>query len=337
MIENPHELNSKVAVLIFNLGGPNKLNEVEKYLFNLFYDKRIINLPKIPRYLLAKYISKKRKHKAKEIYKLIGGKSPINQNTLSQAINLQKKLIENYPVINNKGINWRVFFAMRHSEPKLNNVFKEIIEFDPENVILLPLYPQYSTTTTESFFDEWRLMNKNIKNNWNILPIYDYHNNERYISACSNLIKNFIKSNNVDINNTKLLFSAHGLPKSIIKKGDPYQKQIEKCVELITKNLLISFPNLNFKICYQSKVGSSKWLEPSVENEILNCKKDSLNVMIFPISFVSEHSETIVELDIELKEFAKNNNIENYYRIPTLSIEDLYISCLAELCFSKIY
>jgi len=335
MIEDAIKENIKCCCIIFNLGGPNNLNEVEKFLFNLFYDKRIITLSKIPRFILAKLISKLRKKKAKEIYKLIGGKSPINENTLNQAIALQNILIKDFSKNENNSINWRVFYSMRHSSPNLEDILQNMSDFDPQKIILLPLYPQYSTTTTESFFDKWQEVSYLYKNKSEIIPIYDYHDNQHFISSCVNLILDYIWENIKDIKNIRFLFSAHGLPESIVKAGDPYQKQVEKSYKIIVEDLE---KNLNIKLdtrlCYQSKVGPKKWITPSLETEIENSARDNKDVAIFPIAFVSEHSETLVELDMEYLHIANKLGIKKYFRIPTLGINKDFIDCLAKIAFN---
>ena len=320
----------KKAVLIFNLGGPSSLDEVEDFLFSLFFDKRILTMPKIPRYFLAKLITKLRTSKAKEIYKMLGGLSPIGKNTFDQGVALQNNLIEKHQIVNANNINWRVFYAMRHSSPHLEEVMLQMSEFDPHEVILLPLYPQYSTTTTESFFDKWREVVPKIKNKWHVRPIFDYHDNPEYINSCCDIIYQNIK-NIEDLSSFRLLFSAHGLPQSIVDSGDPYQKQIEVSSKLISDSLIQKIGELDWKICYQSRVGPKKWLTPSLEDEMKIVANDGKGVIIFPISFTSEHSETLVELDIEFKELAHNLNIKEYIRVPTLSVNEKFIDCLSSV------
>lgn len=336
MINDPHQSNIRAAVVLFNMGGPSSLDSVEDFLFNLFFDKRIIPLRTIPRFLLAKFISKRRKHKAIEIYKQLGGKSPIEENTIDQATKLQNYLIKNHNIINNIQVNWRVMYAMRYSRPRIEKILPMIDDFNPQYLVLLPLYPQYSTTTTESFFDDFRKFLPDYKSASKIIPVYDYHNNPLYITACANVIRNYIIENNIDIARYRLLFSAHGLPESIIKAGDQYQKQTEESARLILENLSKDIGNIDSMLCYQSKVGGQKWLSPSLNDAIIKAKKDEKNILIFPISFTSEHSETLVELDIEAKEFANSQGIKSYHRIQTLSSNQDYIDCLAKISCEKI-
>ncbi|QED23500.1 ferrochelatase [Candidatus Deianiraea vastatrix] len=341
MIEDPLDTNIKACCIVFNLGGPNNLDEVEPFLMSLFFDKRIIPLHPIPRFVIAKLISKLRKNKAKNIYKLLGGKSPIGENTLNQAIALQNKLIKDYSYSGDKSINWRVFYAMRHATPSLAEVLAQVAEFDPQHIVLMPLYPQYSTTTTESFFDIWHESINGLKSPYKgrakVHKIIDYHDNFDFISSCSNLIFDYIQNNIKNLEKTRFLFSAHGLPQSIVDSGDPYQKQVEKSYELIVQSLEEMLKmRLDTRLCYQSKVGPKKWLTPSLETEIRACKTDDMDVCIFPIAFVSEHSETLVELDMEYLELAREIGIKNYFRIPTLAVAPSFISCLGKLVYNSV-
>ncbi|MFP3020144.1 ferrochelatase [Wolbachia endosymbiont (group A) of Pogonocherus hispidulus] len=312
----------KKAVILFNLGGPDSLNAVRPFLFNLFYDRRIINLPNSFRFLLAKFISAKRENTAQEIYEQIGGKSPILDNTKAQANALELKLNENRNHVH------KVFICMRYWRPFADEVIKSVKQFDPDEVILLPLYPQYSTTTTLSSIENWQKNAKKHGLKCNTKIIHHYYDNENFIEAHANLIaKHYKLASRID--KPRVLFSAHSLPLSVIKKGDPYALQVEETVQLIVKKLNIK--DLDWSICYQSKIGPVKWLEPSTESELLRAKADGVPVVLSPISFVSEHSETLVELDIEYKAIIKDGY---YFRVPTLSIDPLFIKCLADLCIN---
>ncbi|WP_341817143.1 ferrochelatase [Wolbachia endosymbiont (group A) of Agelastica alni] len=312
----------KKAVILFNLGGPNSLNAVRPFLFNLFYDRRIINLLNPFRFLLAKFISAKRENTAREIYEQIGGKSPILDNTKAQVNALELKLNEDRNHV------YKVFICMRYWHPFADEVVKSVKQFDPDEVILLPLYPQYSTTTTLSSIENWQKNAKRYGLKCNTKMIHRYYDNQDFIEAHANLIAKYYKLAS-KIGKPRVLFSAHSLPLSIIKKGDPYASQVERSVELIVEKLAIN--NLDWSICYQSKIGPVKWLEPSTESELLRAKADGVPVVLSPISFVSEHSETLVELDIEYKTIIKDGY---YFRVPTLSTDPLFIKCLADLCIN---
>ena len=312
----------KKAVILFNLGGPDSLNAVRPFLFNLFYDRRIINLPNPFRFLLAKFISAKRENIARKIYEEIGGKSPILENTKAQADALELKLNEDENHV------YKVFICMRYWHPFADEVVKSVKQFDPDEVILLPLYPQYSTTTTLSSIENWQKNAKKHGLKCNTKIIHHYYDNENFIEAHANLIAKYYTLAS-RIGKPRVLFSAHSLPLSVIKKGDPYASQVERSVGLIVEKLAIN--NLDWSICYQSKIGPVKWLEPSTESELSRTKADGVPVVLSPISFVSEHSETLVELDIEYKAIIKDGY---YFRVLTLSTDFLFIKCLADLCIN---
>lgn len=310
----------KVAVVLFNLGGPSSLETVEPFLFNLFYDRRIINLPNPLRFLLAKLISKKRLGTAIEIYKHIGGKSPILEATEMQAKKLEDKLNKS------DGNIYKTFVCMRYSPPFANEVVQDVDKFNPDKVILLPLYPQYSTTTTLSAIESWYRAVSHYGFNFTTKVTCCYYDNKNFIKSYSNLVIKYYKLAS-EFGKPRILFSAHSLPISVIAKGDPYAWQIEKTSELIVESLNIE--SLDWNICYQSKIGPVKWLEPSTKDELLRAKSDKVPVILVPIAFVSEHSETLVELDIEYKKLMPNHY---YYRVPTPGIDAFFINCLLQAC-----
>ncbi|MCC8371620.1 MAG: ferrochelatase [Rickettsia endosymbiont of Pseudomimeciton antennatum] len=314
----------KIAIVLFNLGGPNSLNSVKKFLFNLFYDRAIINLPNPLRFIIAKIISIIRNKKSQKIYSLIGNKSPILQETESQKDAITEKL---KTTIND---DFKIFIAMRHFYPNSKETVKRINEYNPSEIILLPLYPQFSSTTTGSSIKEFiSSFQKNRYSNSNIpiKTICCYPMDDQFIKSHLSLIKRSLKKlKNKEI--FRILFSAHGLPKKIIKAGDPYQWQIEKTVENLVSNLNID--NLDYKITYQSRVGPIEWLKPNTEDEIKVAGKESKSLIIVPIAFVSEHVETLVELDIEYRRIADEYQIE-YIRTPALGINKLFINSLAKM------
>ena len=251
----------KKAVILFNLGGPDKLDSVEPFLFNLFNDPAIISIPSIFRYPLAKLISKRRAPIAKNIYKEIGNKSPILELTQDQAKSLENNLSK-------KG-EYKCFVAMRCWHPRALDVIKKVKEYNPDEVILLPLYPQYSASTSGSSINEWNDLCR--KENYNIKTktICCYPTENNFLESHANLIKKTIK--NLENKNFKLLFSAHGLPEIKIKKGDPYQWQVEKTVEGIMSKLTNENPD--HIISYQSRVGPLKWIGPSTDEIIMKYSK----------------------------------------------------------------
>ena len=314
---------TKKAVILFNLGGPDKLESVEPFLFNLFNDPAIISIPAIFRYPLAKFISKRRAPIAKNIYKEIGNKSPILELTQEQAEKLEKNLLE-------KG-DYKCFVVMRCWHPRAVDVIKQVKEYNPEEIILLPLYPQFSASTSGSSINEWKNLCK--KENYRVKTktVCCYPTENNFILSHVNLIKKTIK--NLENNNFKLLFSAHGLPENKIKKGDPYQWQVEQTVERIMSKL--KDENLDYTISYQSRVGPLKWIGPPTDEMIIKYSKEKKGIVIVPVAFVSEHSETLVELDIEYKKLAEKNGCSFYKRVPALGVEEDFIKGLMELVLQK--
>ena len=314
----------KKAVILFNLGGPDKLENVKPFLFNLFNDPAILNLPTFLRYPLAKLISNRRAPIAKKIYKELGGSSPILKLTNNQSDALEKTLNAN------DGKNkYKCFVVMRCWHPRASNVINDVINFDPEEVVLLPLYPQYSAATSGSSIKEWNEVCKRNNYKTKTSTICCYPTEERFIKSHVEEIKKKIKN----LDNYKLIFSAHGLPEKNIKKGDPYQWQVEKSVENIVNSLEIK--NLDWILSYQSRVGPLKWIGPSTENVITENSKLGKKIVLVPIAFVSEHSETLVELDIEYKELAGKNGCKEYSRVPALGTNTDFINSLSSLVINK--
>ena len=313
----------KKAVILFNLGGPDKLDSVEPFLFNLFNDPAIISIPSFLRYPLAKFISKRRAPIAKNIYREIGNKSPILELTQDQAKSLENNLLE-------KG-DYKCFIVMRCWRPRASDVIKKVREYNPEEIILLALYPQFSASTSGSSINEWNKICKkeNYKVKTKTICCYPTENN--FIESHISLIKKTLRI--LENNNFKLIFSAHGLPENKIKNGDPYQWQVEATVKEIMSK--IKNENLDYIISYQSRVGPLKWIGPSTEEVIIKYSKEKRGIVIVPIAFVSEHSETLVELDIEYKKLAKKNGCNFYKRVPALGIEENFIKGLTELVLQK--
>jgi len=313
----------KKAVILFNLGGPDKPESIEPFLFNLFNDPAIISIPSIFRYPLAKLISKRRAPIAKNIYKEIGNKSPILELTQNQAKSLENNLLK-------KG-DYKCFVVMRCWHPRASNVIKKVREYNPEEIILLPLYPQFSASTSGSSINEWKDLCKRENYQVRTKTICCYPTENNFIESHISLIKKTIKT--TESKNFKLIFSAHGLPESKIKKGDPYQWHVEETVKEIMFKLKSN--NLDYIISYQSRVGPMKWIGPSTDSEIVKYSKEKKGIVIVPIAFVSEHSETLVELDIEYKKLAKQNGCSFYKRVPALGIEENFIKGLVELVLQK--
>ena len=314
----------KKAIILFNLGGPDKLESVQPFLFNLFNDPAILNLPTIFRYPLAKLISNRRTPTAKKIYQELGGSSPILKLTKEQSKALESRLNNE-----DQASEYKCFIVMRCWHPRAEEVVNNVKNFNPDEVILMPLYPQYSAATTGSSIKEWKDICK--KKNFKIRTstICCYPTDENFVLAHKEEIVKKIKN----LENFKLIFSAHGLPEKNIKKGDPYQWQVEQSVNKIVKSLNIK--NLDWILSYQSRVGPLKWIGPSTDDIIVENSKLGKNIVLVPIAFVSEHSETLVELDIEYKELADKNGCKNYTRVPALGTNNNYIKAMSNLIIKK--
>ena len=314
----------KKAVILFNLGGPDNLENVEPFLFNLFYDPAILNLPSFLRFPLAKLIAKRRAPIAKKIYKELGGASPILKLTEKQATALELKLNQD-----DSSSKYKCFIVMRCWHPRAQNVIKDVINYNPDEVILMPLYPQYSAATSGSSIKEWNdvCVKSGFKAKTSIICCYPTDKN--FVQAHKDEIMKKIN----DLNNFKLIFSAHGLPEKNIKKGDPYQWQVEQSVDKIVEALNIK--DLDWILSYQSRVGPLKWIGPSTDDVIIENSKLGKHIVLVPIAFVSEHSETLVELDIEYKELADKNGCKNYSRVPALGTNENYIKSMSNLIINK--
>ena len=317
---------SKTAVVLFNLGGPDNLKAVKPFLFNLFSDPSIITLPQPFRFLLATIISTLRNKKAQNIYQHMGGKSPILEQTVLQAEALEKKL-----KLKSRGNEYKIFISMRHWHPMSDVVVKKVKAYAPDHILLLPLYPQFSTTTTGSSFTDWH--NSAEKNQLDVktTSVCCYPADLGFVAAHVKLIKDIYWKAS-ESGKPRILFSAHGLPEKVIEAGDPYQWQVEKSVANIVQVLAVD--NLDYSICYQSRVGRLEWIGPSTEDEIRSAGADKVPVLVVPISFVSEHSETLVELDIDYRNLSKECGVPSYWRVPAITVEDFYIEMLSDICIN---
>ncbi|HZT33913.1 MAG TPA: ferrochelatase [Bryobacteraceae bacterium] len=312
----------KVGVVLFQLGGPDSAEAIEPFLYNLFSDPDIIDFPfaRIARQPLARLISSRRaKHVARH-YEEIGGGSPLLRFTRRQAAALEAEL--------RRGYDARVVIAMRYWHPFTDEAIAELGRFAPPEVVLLPLYPQYSRTTTGSSVNEW---NRRFQpNGWapRLHLIEEFHADPLYVDAVvrrtSEALAEFADPADVD-----MVFSAHSVPVSVVEAGDPYQRQIERTVDLAWQ--AGGWPGRRH-LCYQSKVGASKWLQPSMHQTIQRlAAQGRRHVLVVPISFVSDHVETLHEIDIEHREQARGLGIEDYRMVPGLNDSPAFIRALAEL------
>jgi len=304
----------KIAIVLFNLGGPDSLEAVQPFLRNLFSDPAIIGLPTWLRLPLARFIASRRTPKARGIYEQIGGGSPILGQTEAQARALEEALGSEH--------EWRGYVCMRYWHPMTERVVQSVQRFAPDRIVLLPLYPQFSTTTTASSFNAWKKASS-IKAP--TVEIESYPTEPGFIRASIELVKQGLAEAS-DIPK-RVLFSAHGLPEKVIKRGDPYQRQVEETAAAIAQHL----DDVDWSVCYQSRVGPLKWIGPPTEAEIRRAASDGKGIVLYPLSFVSEHSETLVELDIEYRHLAEKAGVPKYVRVPTVGTHPQFIHGLANL------
>lgn len=308
----------KTAVVLFNLGGPDSLDAVKPFLFNLFSDPAIIGAPAPIRWLLARYISAKRAPTARGIYQMLGGRSPLVPETEAQARALEHVL----------GHGFKCFIAMRYWHPFTHEAVEAVKEWGADEVVLLPLYPQFSGTTTGSSVKEWKKRAAEQGLNVPTRMACCYPDQPGLVAAMADLARAGHEEASA-AGRPRILFSAHGLPKSVIDKGDPYQAQVEMTAAAVARATGIA--DLDWAICYQSRVGPQEWIGPSTEAELERAGRDGVPVVVVPVAFVSEHSETLVELDIEYREKADHLGIPAYVRVPALGCHPLFIRGLADV------
>lgn len=319
----------RLAVVTFNLGGPDGLDAVEPFLFNLFNDPAIIDFPRPLRWLLAKLISKKRAPIAKDIYQHMGGKSPILDLTNAQALALQSQLATRLD-----GVDVRVFVSMRYWHPFSGEIVGDVQDFAPDQVVLLPLYPQFSTTTTDSSFKDWDKTALKVGLDVPTKRVCCYPTEPGFIKAQAQLLKTALDmALDQAGDNVRVLFSAHGLPKKIVEdKHDPYPNHVAHGAQAVVDELMSQGQALDdWLVCYQSRVGRLEWIGPSTEDEIKRAARDGKSLVVLPLAFVSEHSETLVELDIEYAELARDEGIKTYVRVPAVGVHADFIAGLANV------
>jgi len=310
----------KTAVVIFNLGGPDRLGAVRPFLFNLFNDPAILRMPAPLRWLLAGLISVRRAPVAREIYRKIGGRSPILEQTVAQQDALQAALDGDEEA--------RVFVAMRYWHPFAEQCAAEVATYRPDRIVLLPLYPQFSTTTTGSFLSVWTKAACRAGLGAATTAICCYPTEPGFIDGVAEATGRAI-GRAAAFGPPRVLFSAHGLPKAIVAAGDPYQAQVEATVAAIRGRLAVE--RLDWAVCYQSRVGPVEWLKPYTDAEIREAAQAGRPIVVVPVAFVSEHSETLVELDIEYRDMALAEGAPCYERVETVGATESYIAGLARL------
>lgn len=314
-------MTEKTAVLLLQMGGPDSMEAIQPFLYNLFSDRDIIKIgPALVQPLIARYISRKRAKKVAVYYRRIGGKSPLREITEQQAVELEKVL----------GSGYRCFTAMRYWKPDTAEALAEIKREGIKRVIALSLYPHYSRATTGSSFKELERVRSRTKAGFQQVNITQYFNHPLYIAALAEKIEQAL-AGFADRSSVQLVFSAHGLPQSFIDSGDPYLEHIQSTVRLVMEQ----FGGISHHLAFQSRAGPVKWLEPSTEDKIRELAVSGVkNVLMVPISFVSDHIETLYEIDIQYREDALAQGISDFRRVGSLNTSALFIQCLAELVTS---
>jgi ferrochelatase len=323
---------SRLAVVLFNLGGPDNPAAVEPFLFNLFNDPAIVRLPKRLRWLVAKLISRRRAPVARKIYAHLGGGSPLLANTKAQGEALQAALKDAAGEV-------RVFIAMRYWHPFADETAKAVREFSPERILLLPLYPQYSTTTTASSAADWKQAAESAGLTTPTQLICCYPGEPGFLDALTELARKAMAEARRIAPNAKpfVIFSAHGLPEKIVMAGDPYAHEMHATVQPIVDRLGLTLGDPiagglgDWDYGFQSRVGPVRWIGPWTDELIAQAAQDNRSIVILPVSFVSEHSETLVELDIEYRKLAEKYGAAAYVRAPTVSIHPAFIAGLANI------
>jgi len=312
----------KTAVVLFNLGGPDSPDSVQPFLFNLFNDKAIIGAPQPIRWFIAKLISTRRAPVAKEIYAHLGGKSPLVENTDAQAEALAMALSDLGEV--------RCFPAMRYWRPFAGDAARAVKDWGPDRIVLLPLYPHFSTATSGSSILDWNKAAAKAGLSVETRTVCCYPTEPGFVDALADTVAELLPEAAKN-GKPRILYSAHGLPKKVVDAGDPYKAQIEATAAAAAAVLAArsDLPEHEWRVSFQSRVGPLEWLKPYTEDEIRLAGEEKTPLVVVPIAFVSEHSETLVELDIEYGELAQEAGVPGYYRAPTVSVRDSFIKGLA--------
>jgi ferrochelatase len=330
---------TKIAVVLFNLGGPDTADAVQPFLFNLFNDPAIIDLPGPLRWAVAKAISRRRAPVAREIYRHLGGGSPLLPNTEAQAEALEKVLLDR---LSDQGHEVRTFIAMRYWRPRSDEVARAVTAYGPDRIVLLPLYPQFSTTTTGSSLTDWQTTAKRQGLDLPSRAICCYPRQAGFIAEMAAALGAALAEAR-KTGRPRVLFSAHGLPEKVVAAGDPYQWQVEQSAAAIVEALGHSGPgtgaaagDLDWMVSYQSRVGPLEWIKPYTDAEIERAGSDGVPLIVVPLAFVSEHSETLVELDIEYRKLAEKCGVPLYLRVPTVGSGNAFIGGLADLVTAAV-
>ncbi|HEY2619234.1 MAG TPA: ferrochelatase [Acetobacteraceae bacterium] len=315
-------MRPRVAVVLFNLGGPDRPEAIRPFLLNIFADPAILRVPFFVRPFLARRIAAARLEPARAAYAALGGRSPLLELTRTQATAVEAQLTE---------FDVRCFIAMRYWHPLSDQAARAVRDWKPDAVVLLPLYPQHSTATTGSSLTAWREAAARVGLVADTTVLCCYPTDAAYIAAIATLLRTAWQAAREQLPETtglRVLFSAHGLPESIVQAGDPYQWQIEQTVARVVAKWGQAADRA---ICYQSRATPQRWIGPSTEAEIERAAHDGVAVLVVPIAFVSDHSETLVELDIDYRGLAERLGVPGYFRVPTPNADAAFIAALADL------
>ena len=321
---DPIASGRRIGVVLFQLGGPDSIHAVEPFLFNLFSDPDIIDFPlaSIARRPLAHLIAKSRARHVAHHYAEIGGRSPILEHSLQQAAALERELRTSFDA--------RVVVAMRYWHPFTHEALAKLEEHQPDDLVLLPLYPQYSKTTTGSSLNEWnRVFRPSTTWNPSVRSVRQYHDDPDFIHSVVASVNRSLADFPHPLEELDFVFSAHSLPVAVVQAGDPYQRQIEHTCDLVWE---AGGWRGRRHLCYQSKVGTAKWLSPSMWETVERLAANgSRHILVVPISFVSDHVETLHEIAIEHREQAARLGIADFRLMPGLNASPLFIATLAKL------
>jgi ferrochelatase len=310
----------RVGIVLFQLGGPDTLEAIEPFLYNLFCDPDIIDFPfaRIGRRPLAKLISATRARKVQHHYACIGGASPIRRNTELQARALETELLS-------QGVDARCFVAMRYWHPFTCEAIEQLNDAECDEIVLLPLYPQYSSTTTGSSLNEWERL---YRGDLPLSQVQAFYRNPTYLDALVEKVNEAL-DRFADSRRPEILFSAHSLPVAVIEKGDPYQAQIEETVQLLMERG--GWSNRH-RLCYQSKVGASRWLQPSLRSTLDAMAEENIReVCVVPVAFVSDHVETLAEINHEARQRALGLGFTQFEMSAGLNDSPTFIQALTEI------
>ena len=306
----------RIALVLLQIGGPDRLDAVGPFLRNFFSDPEIIRLPGLLRAGVARWIAHRRTPVAREIYRQLGGASPILLQTRAQGRAVAAQLRDLGEV--------RPFVAMRYWHPFAAAAAASIRAWQPDEIVLLPLYPQYSTTTTRSALADWDAAARRAGLVAPTRRIGAAPADPGFVAAQAELIRRAWPG---DGGRHRLLFTAHGLPLSIVQAGDPYPDHVRASAEAVVAALGI--PDLDWRIAFQSRVTPQAWLTPDTEHEVKQVGQDRVGLVLVPIAFVSEHSETLVELDREYRAVADAAGVPSFIRVPTVGVHPAYVAGLA--------